>query len=211
MTGDSHISMSQGLDVLKPKSGTAYPIPCAEWAQLKTNLGAVSGSPFVFGSVGFTLVGASLATLINIWTETIPAGIPRIVAWAVVVVTLVLGIAFIIIADQQDRFRKRQISDVIAQMTLIENRYLTLGAPTKTADLVELVVTKASYAGGEKSNDVTALLNFLVENNSLEVRACNEYFSDPLFGVGKTLTVEYTYKGKPFKKSVAEGEELKIP
>lgn len=90
MSGAFHIS--QGLDVLQPKSGKAYPISCEEWELIKERLGRVSTPPWICQTAGSLLAGVALSTFVVIVTGTLPDAhsIARIVAWAVVVVS-VLG------------------------------------------------------------------------------------------------------------------------
>jgi hypothetical protein len=211
MNDNGHIGMSQGLYVLKPKSGPAYPIPCGEWNQLKENLRRTSGSPFVFGSVGFTLCGAALATLLSILTDNIPQGTPRIVAWAIIAVTGLLGIAAIFIAEQQNRLKKRQVTDVVSQMELIEMRFEPFNAGDQHPEKAGLKIIKAVYGANSKEFDVTAILDKLVANNALSVSASNEIFQDPIVGIPKTLDVEYSYNSEVLKRSVKEGEKLTLP
>jgi len=57
-TGSFHIST--GLDVLPPKSGKAYPIPCDEWELLKGKLTKVSETPWFFQTAGSILAGVAV-------------------------------------------------------------------------------------------------------------------------------------------------------
>jgi hypothetical protein len=121
--------MSQGFDVLQPKTGPAYPIPCDEWRLLKDQLSEVSGTPFVLHTLGSLLLGAALATAISIFTDTIPAGEKGrtlVVAWAIVTVTGFCGGVCLWFARLQNKVQRRQVTDVIAKMELIENRHSTL-------------------------------------------------------------------------------------
>ncbi len=45
MTATGGFRMSQGLDVLPPRSGNAYPIPCEEWDVLKTRASRLANEP----------------------------------------------------------------------------------------------------------------------------------------------------------------------
>ena len=44
----SNYQMSQGYEVLPPKSGKAYPILCDDWENLKSKLTSVSSEPWFF-------------------------------------------------------------------------------------------------------------------------------------------------------------------
>src|SRR6266478_6052003 len=48
MTETGGFRMSQGFDVLPPRSGNAYPIPCEEWDDLKARASRLSNELWVF-------------------------------------------------------------------------------------------------------------------------------------------------------------------
>ncbi len=122
--GPEKFHISQGLDVLTPKSGRAYPIPCGEWDYLKNRLKQVSRPPWLFQSLGFSFLGATLSTFITIITGRFSSGgVAFIVAWSVVVVTGIVGIGLLVLAHQQRKLQKVEVAGVIRQMELIEERY----------------------------------------------------------------------------------------
>ncbi len=61
-----------------------------------------------------------------------------------------------------------------------------------------------------RKTDVTAKVAGSVEMDSLSIQASNKIFGDPASGVGKKLTVNYTFDGKPHSKTVDEGKTLVI-
>jgi hypothetical protein len=116
--------LSQGIEVLAPKGGPAYPIPCGEWDHLKSRLQQVSGPPWFFQTCGSVLLGGALSALITIFTGTFVAGSkPLVVAWAVVASTSICGIALFVLGHQQSRLQRIAVADVLQQMLLIEKRY----------------------------------------------------------------------------------------
>ena len=120
------IQMSQGLDVLLPKSGPAYPIPCGEWDLLKDQARRFSSEPWFFHTIGSTLLGSAAATWISILLgtfESASADRARTVAWAVTAVSAISGGLALTFAHLQRKVRAQQASDLARQMELIEQRY----------------------------------------------------------------------------------------
>lgn len=118
--------VAQGLEVLIPKSGKAYPIPCDEWAILKDKLHRRTDEPWLFRAIGSALLGACLSTVVIIITGTfqLPAQQRQHdIAWGVVVITIFSSVICFIFSEMQRRLHKERVSDVIAQMDLIEKRY----------------------------------------------------------------------------------------
>jgi hypothetical protein len=129
MTEKSSIQMSQGYDVLPPKTGKAYPILCEEWEYLKRKVRSISEKPNVYHSIGFLLFGACISTVIAILTGSFPNPDPNtlsprlVIAWAVVAVTLLVGSICMYFAKEQSKVNQMKASDVLSQMDLIERRY----------------------------------------------------------------------------------------
>jgi hypothetical protein len=119
------IQMSQGYEVLPPKTGKAYPILCEEWDFLKHQIGQMSDRPWLFHTVGSALVGAALSTLLAVLLGSPPPTNTTavIVAWAVVAVTGICGSVCLFFAEQQRRVKQVQAEEIITQMELIEKRY----------------------------------------------------------------------------------------
>ena len=118
--------LSQGLEVLRPKSGEAYPIPCDEWTILKDKIKKMTSEPWLFRSLGFLFLGAALSTFVTILIGTFQLPEKQRVldiAWAVVVVTVVCGCACLCFAWKEREISRERASDVVAQMDLIEKRY----------------------------------------------------------------------------------------
>ena len=129
MSSPNPFSISQGLEVLQPKSGPAFPIPCAEWEQLITRLTSVSHPPVRFETGGSILGGASLSTLITILTGTF-SGNGLVVAWAVVVVTGICGGAMYWLGSEHRKVQHLSVRDIIQQMRNIDQRYERPDHPT---------------------------------------------------------------------------------
>jgi hypothetical protein len=118
--------ISQGFDVLQPKTGRAYPVPCDEWDFLKRKLREASPAPWVFRALGSLFLGAALTTFITILSGavlSIPQPYSVVIRWAVVAVSAICGFVFLYSAGQQDKLHQTQVSDAITQMELIERRY----------------------------------------------------------------------------------------
>ena len=126
MSGNSNIKLSQGYEVLRPKSDKAFPIPCAEWDVLKRKIESLTTEPWLFHTAGSTFVGAALATAISVWTGAVSiAARPNaiVIAWAVTAVCLICGLACLRFAHKEREVHRGKASDVVTQMTLIEQRF----------------------------------------------------------------------------------------
>ena len=120
------IKMSQGYDVLKPKSDHAIPVPCNEWDVLKKNIKDATTDPWFFHTTGSILIGASLATLISIVTGTISSqsiANAIVIAWAVTIVCGLTGIACLYFAHKERGVHRQRNQNVVEQMQLIESRF----------------------------------------------------------------------------------------
>ena len=120
MTQKSSFQISQGYDVIPPKTGKAYPILCREWDYLKRKVGSISEKSNVYHSIGFLLLGACLSTFITI---LIGGFFNSVIAWAVVAVTLLVGFTCLYFANEQRKVNRTKAADVLSQMDLIEKRY----------------------------------------------------------------------------------------
>ena len=130
-TGSGSLQLSQGYEVLPPKSGKAYPVPCDEWAFLKSKLAVVSTPPWILPALSFLFLGATLATLIALLVGGVApgeAGKGLVIAWAVVVATGVIGVACLSLAVKQQNMQRTVVGEVIRQMELIEQRFEPNGA-----------------------------------------------------------------------------------
>lgn len=116
------LRVSHGFDVLQPRSGPAYPIPCDEWELLKGKLRLISTAPWFYQTIGSALIGAAISTaptaLIVQMTST-----QTIIAWAWAAVTFISGALSLSFAHQQRKVNHAQASDVLLQMEIIEKRY----------------------------------------------------------------------------------------
>lgn len=121
----TNFKLSQGLEVLRPKSDKAFPIPCNEWDVLKGKINSITTEPWFFHTAGSTLIGASVATIISIWTGAVPPTSERnmLIAWAVTVGSALLGVACLMFAHAERKMHRVKAADVKTQMELIEQRF----------------------------------------------------------------------------------------
>lgn len=118
--------MSQGLDVIKPKAGRAYPIPCEEWAMLKNQINKMTTEPWLYQSLGALFLGAAISTFVTIMVgsfDSIEKQNALVIAWAIVAVTFTCGLACLYFAHKERGVYRERASNVVAQMNLIEKRY----------------------------------------------------------------------------------------
>jgi undecaprenyl pyrophosphate phosphatase UppP len=72
------------------------------------------------------LFGVGITTLVTILLGALPQtpeSHALVIAWAVVAVSLICGLACFFFADQQRKMRAVHVADVITQMEIIERRY----------------------------------------------------------------------------------------
>jgi len=209
-----HIRMSQGYDVLQPRSGEAYPIPCEEWDLIKTRLRGASDPPLGFQTAGSVLLGGALTTAISIIVGGLGAtGSALVAAWAVVAVSGICGALCLYFARRERRLRGVQISEVIAQMELIERRYVRFaGAEIATHHPAVIQIRSAQYGARERLADVVAVLSKHVTDRGLRLKVENETLGgDPCPGTAKKLKVEYLYNMQLLSKVVDEHDWLELP
>lgn len=130
--------VSQGLELLMPKAGKAYPIPCDEWALLKGKLVELTSEPWLFHTIGSVLLGAALSTLATIIIGTFRApelNLQLIIAWSIFAVALICGIVSLIFAHKERRIHHERVSNVVSQMDLIEKRYENIRADISVGQL----------------------------------------------------------------------------
>lgn len=215
MTETGGFRISQGLDVLAPRAGNAYPIPCDEWEFLKGKLRQVSTVPWLYQTAASLLGGAGITTLVTILTGTLPPlsqSRALVIAWAVVAVSIICALACLFFADQQRRMRSVHVSDVITEMELIERRYEPFEAVAgRTSSQTILTILLAKYGAASTYFDVTAALAQRVDRSGLRVVAGNHLGGDPCPGTVKELIVEYEHNGQRHRKKVAENDMLSIP
>ena len=121
------IKLSQGFEVLRPKKDKMIPIPCKEWDYLLGQIEELNTEPWLFHTAGSTLVGASLATAISIWTGAVVATVTApnsvVIAWAVTAVCFVCGLACIYFAHKERAVHRAKANAIVMQMKLIEERF----------------------------------------------------------------------------------------
>ena len=211
MTAAGGFHIATGLDVLPPKSGKAYPIPCDEWELLKNKLEKVSSPPWFYQTVGSVLSGVAGSMLVTILSDTLPQGgqsNARVVAYATVMVSAVCASLSFLFAHQQRDLKVAYVSEVIQQMQIIQNRYET---SVTTTTVETLVITSARYGARGMFTDVTEILRKQVQNSTLVTAVGNHICGDPAPNVAKTLEVKYSHNGNSMEKSVEEGGTLSLP
>jgi len=76
----------------------------------------------------------------------------------------------------------------------------------------DLAVLSARYGANQGWADVAPLLRTKIRDGKLQIPVTNhELGSDPALNVGKALEVDYSLRGKLYRKIVPEGQELSIP
>ena len=211
----SGFRVSQGYDVLVPKSGRAYPIPCDEWDFLKRKLRQVSAPPWVYQNVASLLAGMAITTFTAILIGMLPSPSDHphaaVIAWAIVCTSTICGALCIFFAIAQRRMQAVHVSDVITQMELIERRYEPFGGSVQGTASVSLKILSARYGAADKYADVTASVVQSLNHSGLRILVGNHLSPDPCPGIPKRLIVEYECGDKSQSKTAAEGDVLSIP
>ncbi|MGB5853410.1 MAG: hypothetical protein WBG85_14085 [Rhodanobacter sp.] len=123
---DGSFQMSQGYEVLPPRSSKAYPIPCDEWDLLKNKISKATNEPWFFHTLGSALVGMALSALLPIVTNAfkLPEQQQSLnITWLVLICAGAIGIACLYFAHRQRGMNRERAADVAAQMQVIEQRY----------------------------------------------------------------------------------------
>lgn len=127
MSDTASFQIAQGYNVIPPRSGAAYPIPCSEWDRLKSQISGIKTSFDWYHTIASILIGAAISTLISIFCGAFPSPAssphPKIIAWAVVSVTGISGGLSLYFALQCKIISAKLAREVVAQMELIESRF----------------------------------------------------------------------------------------
>lgn len=121
-----NLQLSQGYEVLPPKSGKAYPVPCDEWGFLKDKLNSVSSAPWILPAMSFLFFGVAITTITSILLGGVAKGTSGngiVVAWAISVTSGIVGAACLSLAVKQHMMQRTQVSEVVKQMEIIEQRF----------------------------------------------------------------------------------------
>ena len=127
MSSNTNLKLSQGYEVLRPRTDKAFPIPCNEWDVLRKQIEELTTEPWFFQTTGSMLLGASLATLISIWTgavvvsESTPNAL--VIAWAVTASCGICGLACLAFAHKERGVFRAKAGNVVTQMSLVEQRF----------------------------------------------------------------------------------------
>lgn len=127
MNNTTPLKLSQGFEVLRPKSHKAFPVPCNEWDVLRSQIEELTTEPWLFHTAGSLLLGAALATVTSIWIGGVnpSSATPNavVIAWAVTAVCGITGFACVYFAHKERGVHRAKASTVATQMKLIEERF----------------------------------------------------------------------------------------
>jgi len=99
---------------------------------------------------------------------------------------------------------KKTVRDIVASQGLL------LDAP-ETIAAKELSIISAKYGALDRWIDVTEKVREQIDNNTLEITASNAIAGDPIYGVAKTLNLEYTLGGEHKTAVFRVGVTCRIP
>ena len=79
-------------------------------------------------------------------------------------------------------------------------------------DRRDLVITRAIYGNGKKRHNITAALNADIHDGRIRLAVNNDTMGgDPAKDKPKTLTVSYTFNGRPYQVILNENDFLDLP
>lgn len=117
-------SVTHELNVLPPRNGAAYPVPCDEWERLVSGLRKVQSSttwPAILSSV---FSSGALATGVNIISGVYEqAPYQLVVAWSATIVCFVLALALAAVQRMSSRIKKDTVEGFVMQMEAIGARF----------------------------------------------------------------------------------------
>jgi hypothetical protein len=110
---------------------------------------------------------------------------------------------------------------LLACLTLPLSLPLAAGAPgvrrqrddrDRDRDRRDLVITRAIYGNGKKRHNITAALNADIHDGRIRLPVNNDTMGgDPAKDKPKTLTVSYTFNGRPYQVMINENDFLDLP
>lgn len=129
MNNEPSFKMSQDYEILPPQKKRAYPILVEEWEHIKTRIRNIQDNVSFFHTTGSVLLGVAGSAIIAALTLNLPAtaegtvAFPILVSWSIFFLCLICGILSLYFASKQREIQRTTASDVIQQMSLIEQRY----------------------------------------------------------------------------------------
>jgi hypothetical protein len=76
----------------------------------------------------------------------------------------------------------------------------------------DLVITRAIYGNGKRRHNITAALNADIHDGRIRLAVNNDTMGgDPAKDKPKTLTVSYTFNGRPYQVILNENDFLDLP
>lgn len=111
----------------------------------------------------------------------------------------------IIKVEQEEKAKKAReaISEALSEV----------GKTNRTKAVITLVIKNAKYGAQGIEENVTSILQKLIQNNRLETIAANELLvpKDPVPGIPKILVIEYEYDNVKSIKEFSEGDKVLLP
>jgi hypothetical protein len=78
----------------------------------------------------------------------------------------------------------------------------------------DLLIISARYGAGDNWADIRDLLRARIQSGKLNIDVTNESLlggADPIFGVGKSAEVKYSYGGRTKSVTIPENQVLSLP
>jgi hypothetical protein len=143
--------------------------------------------------------------------------------------TTTLQLKYTVSISTRDSFRELLLADDAGQQLVavnsinieqLEELYELVRRQALNVDSVldslmrgeQITILSARYGAGAIWIDVAAHLKAKMQQGNLRVTATNEEFgSDPVPNVAKSLQVSYSVGGKPYSKTIPENQMLVLP
>lgn len=129
MSVEPSFKISQDYELIPPQKKRAYPILVEEWEYLKKKILAIRDDANMYHTIGSILLGVAGSALVAALTLEFPKGqegqIPMsiVISWFIFASSLICGCLSLFFGSKQRQIQKASASEVIQQMSLIEQRY----------------------------------------------------------------------------------------
>ena len=209
------ISFAQQLEVTVPSTGLCFPIPESEWQYLKNKINRIQQPKFLFqtiGSAALGVTGSAFVAAVTLPNTLVIAGVPgTLICWGLTIVFLFGGVLSLFFARNQKQLILLTREDVLEEMRRIENRFRTEDGQHSMESSGSLTIHAARYGAADHWIDLVDKLRGMIRDGKLRVLVGNDIGGDPIKGVRKELTVEYSYLGKKQVRKAREKENLELP
>lgn len=141
----NNYKISQPLQILPPIKQKVYPIPIIEWNFIKNKIKCIQDNSNTAHTLGSIFIGSSITLLITALINDFNDPNYEIICWSAFFCTLICGSLAFWFSRKSNQILSTSKSEVLAQMTIIEERYsdiieTTINEEVAVVDKVEVRV-----------------------------------------------------------------------